>query len=214
MMASAMFPDVSLFSGDGFIQNFYVVCQRIRQERMQFEPVTYADFCNCGRHLSCDTSFCRRSHRNDRSENGLSSGQSQSHSLRPCSRNKPPQTATLSGTPVDRCVFDDVTWVRSRCRVMLLALPIASLIPSGDAIGILSGFDAGAGFDLATGLGSVNIGNLVGSFPDFQLSSSATTLTASSSTPGTATITVTSENGFAGTVALACGLADRRNLQL
>ena len=51
----------------------------------------------------------------------------------------------------------------------------------GDAYGILSGYNAGAGYDLATGLGSVNANNLVTKWSSVTLLPSTTTL--SSLTP-------------------------------
>jgi len=56
--------------------------------------------------------------------------------------------------------------------------PNCTPIHTGDLIGILSGYSAGVGFDLATGLGSLNVANVVNGY-------SATTAT------GTATVTVT-----------------------
>jgi hypothetical protein len=48
---------------------------------------------------------------------------------------------------------------------------------AGDQIGILTGFQAGSGYDLATGLGSVNASNLVNNWNSGNRTSSATTLT-------------------------------------
>jgi pseudomonalisin len=75
------------------------------------------------------------------------------------------------------------------------------------------GFSAGAGYDLVTGLGSVNAANLVNEFstaPDFQpsLSASSMTLTAGASgNVGTSTLTITARNGFSGTIAFACSVS-------
>jgi subtilase family serine protease len=71
------------------------------------------------------------------------------------------------------------------------------------------GFSAGTGYDLVTGLGSIDANKLVTSWPGFvavpgfSLAETAVTVT----TPGqagTSTITVTATNGFSGTVDLAC----------
>jgi subtilase family serine protease len=56
--------------------------------------------------------------------------------------------------------------------------PNCTPIHTGDLIGILSGYSAGVGFDLATGLGSLNVANVVNGY-----STTAAT--------GTATVTVT-----------------------
>jgi subtilase family serine protease len=87
------------------------------------------------------------------------------------------------------------------------------------------GFNAGPGYDLATGLGSVDANNLVtewtsvsptslgsgpsansGSVPDFQLAISPQRLPISRGSSGMAQITVTPFNGFSGTVSLTCSV--------
>jgi uncharacterized protein (TIGR03437 family) len=65
-----------------------------------------------------------------------------------------------SGAPSAACIFHDVT-------AGTIAMPCAKGSPNcvvknaADQYGILSGFDAGAGYDLATGLGSFDAFNLV-----------------------------------------------------
>src|SRR5215469_15317562 len=114
-------------------------------------------------------------------------------------------TCNASATPASTCVFNDVT-------SGTIAMPCAKNSPnctvsnSADTIGILSGFNAGVGFDLATGLGSVNVGNLVNKAgPNFYLSSSNPVVTVSSpGASGTMTVNAYPVNGFTGTVNLAC----------
>ncbi|HMH05738.1 MAG TPA: protease pro-enzyme activation domain-containing protein [Terriglobales bacterium] len=71
------------------------------------------------------------------------------------------------------------------------------------------GYSAGAGYDLVTGLGSVNANVLVTSWPsfvatpDFSLGGSPISVLGPGQS-GTSTITVSPTNGFTGTVALAC----------
>lgn len=71
------------------------------------------------------------------------------------------------------------------------------------------GFSAGTGYDLATGLGSINANVLVTSWPGFVVtpgfSVSGTPVTVTSpGQAGTSTVTVTSTNGFSGSVDLTC----------
>jgi len=73
------------------------------------------------------------------------------------------------------------------------------------------GFSAGPGYDLVTGLGSINADVLVTSWPGFvptaDFSVGATPVSiASAGQGGTSTVTVTATNGFNGTVNLACAL--------
>jgi subtilase family serine protease len=71
------------------------------------------------------------------------------------------------------------------------------------------GFSAGAGYDETTGLGSLNVANLIfawmGVAPsaDFSITGANSTVAAPGGT-GTSTVTVTAMNGFTGTVNLTC----------
>jgi hypothetical protein len=77
---------------------------------------------------------------------------------------------------------------------------------SGDSVGVLTGYSTGTGYDLATGLGSVNATNLVNSFgPNFYLSSSNPVVAISTAgASGTMGVTAYSLDGYTGTVNFAC----------
>lgn len=73
------------------------------------------------------------------------------------------------------------------------------------------GFSAGTGYDQATGLGTVDVGALLASWPssntaveDFTVSSSSTALSISRGGSSTAVLTVAPVNGFSGTVLFTC----------
>jgi subtilase family serine protease len=73
------------------------------------------------------------------------------------------------------------------------------------------GYSAGTGYDLATGLGSVDVNNLVRAWPGFSTApagafsiSSASATVAIPGGSGSSTITVTPSTGFTGTVTLSC----------
>lgn len=81
--------------------------------------------------------------------------------------------------------------------------PTAIQCPSTGVIG----YSAGTGFDLATGLGSVDVNDLAVALlnpPDFTASSPTTTLSVFGGQSGTATITVTPINNFSGSVSFSC----------
>jgi len=93
--------------------------------------------------------------------------------------------------------------------------PNCSVIHSGDGIGILPGYSAGKGYDQATGLGSLNVANVVNAWPVATGTASATVTvspassTLSASTPLSVPVTVASSpSGGAtptGTVAVSGG---------
>jgi pseudomonalisin len=82
--------------------------------------------------------------------------------------------------------------------------------------GGLAGFEVGTGYDEATGLGSLNVSNFLAAASgspastsgSFTLASSPATLTLApgATTGNTDTITLTSTNGFAGSVGLVCAI--------
>jgi subtilase family serine protease len=84
--------------------------------------------------------------------------------------------------------------------------------PNGGEIG----YNAGPGYDLATGLGSIDAQALASAWPassapppppGFQMSLSPSTLTLSPGGSATATVTITGVNGFNGTVNFSTGVA-------
>lgn len=76
------------------------------------------------------------------------------------------------------------------------------------------GFSAGVGYDLATGLGSLDVENLATNWasttgpppPDFQVSISPSTVSLSPGGSGSATVTITALNGFATAVAFSASV--------
>jgi hypothetical protein len=75
--------------------------------------------------------------------------------------------------------------------------PDCSVIHSGDLVGILPGYSAAAGYDQATGLGSLNVANVVNAWP----ASSATAKAAVTVTPAQTSLSAGSALSVAVTVA-------------
>ncbi|HWW96865.1 MAG TPA: Ig-like domain repeat protein, partial [Edaphobacter sp.] len=87
----------------------------------------------------------------------------------------------ITGAPASGCVFNDVTTDTIAMPCVKGALN-CTVTNSGDRYGVLSGYASTAGYDLATGLGSVNAANLVNSWSNASFAASATTLLLSPST--------------------------------
>jgi subtilase family serine protease len=102
--------------------------------------------------------------------------------------------------------FHDVTSSDNKvaCEAGTLAgQPTAILCPSTGVIG----YAAAAGYDLATGLGSLDVNNFAVALkapPDFSASTPTTSLTVFTGASGTATITVTPINNFSAPVSFSC----------
>jgi hypothetical protein len=75
--------------------------------------------------------------------------------------------------------------------------PNCAVLISGDTVGILQGYAAGAGYDLATGLGSLNVANVVTAWPV----TSGTATAKVTVTPAQASLLSTSALTVTGTVA-------------
>ena len=74
------------------------------------------------------------------------------------------------------------------------------------------GYSAGVGYDQASGLGSVDVGALVGAWTgggsgDFSVSSNPASLTITHGTTATSTIAIAATGGFSGNVSLTCSVS-------
>jgi subtilase family serine protease len=125
-------------------------------------------------------------------------------------------TCTSAANPSSTCIFYDVT-TGTNAMPCLTGSTNCTTATSGDANGILEsggslGYNVGAGYDLATGLGSINVANLANANvwdppsggPDFSITSSNPTVTLGSNGKGTMSITITPQNGFTGNLNLSC----------
>lgn len=78
---------------------------------------------------------------------------------------------------------------------------------SADCSNGILGYNATAGYDQVTGLGSVDANNLVQNFaPSYTLSVSPSTLTVGNSSSAASTVTVSAVGGFTGTVTFSCSV--------
>src|SRR6202041_3683975 len=71
--------------------------------------------------------------------------------------------ACNSASPASSCIFNDIT-VGTISTPCVKGSPNCNVATQGDANGILTGFNAGTAYDLATGLGSINACNLANNF--------------------------------------------------
>jgi subtilase family serine protease len=69
--------------------------------------------------------------------------------------------ACATASPAASCVFNDIT-AGTNAQVCTTGDTNCVTNTSGDTLGVLSGYNSGVGYDLTTGLGSVNVNNLVG----------------------------------------------------
>ena len=127
--------------------------------------------------------------------------------------------STLGNTTGSSCIFYDVTLgdmnipcVGPDCyqpsgNYGVLSTSTSACEPTNEIDGDCGAYIATTGWDFATGIGSVNVTNLVDNWPtsapNFIVLSSPNTMTIAPSSSGTSTITITSVNGFSGSVTLS-----------
>lgn len=191
-------PDVSLFAGDGLSGSFYIVCQQ-DQNTPAGTPCNlnspYNDFVGFG-----GTSVSTQAFAGIMALVNQKAGGAQG--------NPNPVLYALASQQSQALIDVSAGGTASPCQP---STPNCTRTSAGDTYGILTSgaapaYGAGAGYDLATGLGSVNVSNLVNAWgPNFSISSQNPAINiATSGGSGSMNVTVAAINGFTGTVALAC----------
>jgi subtilase family serine protease len=209
-------PDVSLFASSGFFGAFYVVCQQsanLDGKPCSLGAPTY-DFAGYG-----GTSVASPAFAGILSLVNQKTGSRQGNANYVLYRLASQQTKAgtvcnaITGTPAATCVFNDIT-TNTIAMPCLKGTPNCTVTNSNDHYGILSGYNGGAGYDLATGLGSVNAANLVENWSNTSFTASATTLSLSPATIShgstvAAVVNVTSTSGTpSGSVSINALAAD------
>jgi subtilase family serine protease len=114
-----------------------------------------------------------------------------------------------TASPAATCVFHDVSKGTNSQPCITGSINCVTA-NTANPTGILSGFNAGTGYDLATGLGSINVNNLAQSFASvvgtagFSVGPGSGTATVAAGSTTTYPLTVTGAFGFAGTVNFTC----------
>ena len=192
-------PDVSLFAGDGFAGSFYAVCEA----DLDGGPCTLNDFAGFGGTSVSTQAFAGIvaliNQKAQDAQGNLNTV------LYPLAAQQSAGSCN-SASPASTCAFYDVTVGTNAQPCVFGVSPNCSRTNSSDPNGILTGYSAGAGYDGATGLGTINAANLINSFDSaFALSSTGPTVTvAAPGDSGTMSATITAKHGFSGTVTFSC----------
>jgi subtilase family serine protease len=174
-------PDVSLFSSAGFFGAFYVVCQQSTNADHQpcsLNAPTY-DFAGYGGTSVSTPAFAGiLSLVNQKTGSRLGNANYVLYNLAAQQNKDGSSCNSITGTPASGCVFNDITTdtVAMPC---LTSTPNCTVTAAADHYGVLSGYSSNAGYDLTTGLGSVNAANLVNSWSNASFVASTTTLSLS-----------------------------------
>jgi len=171
-------PDVSLFASNGFLGSFYIICEAdLTPTGMCDLNPPYEDFAGFGGTSVSSPAFAgiqalvdQKTHARQGNANfvyyKLAAGQNPAN----CNVNG---NAILTTLPAASCIFNDITADTN-------AVPCAAGSPNcgteGGPIGVLTGYNSGVGYDLTTGLGSVNAANLVNNWKSVTFTPTATLL--------------------------------------
>jgi hypothetical protein len=195
-------PDVSLFAGADFFGAFYVVCQQ--STNTDGKPCNDAaptyDFAGYGGTSVAAPAFAGiLSLINQKTGSRQGNANYVLYNLANQQQKAGTACSAISGVPAAGCVFNDIT-TDTIAMPCLEGTPNCTVSGAADKYGVLSGYNSGAGYDLTTGLGSVNAANLVNNWANSNFTASSTTLRLSSSTishgsPITASVTVASAAG-------------------
>lgn len=201
-------PDISLFAGNGFAGSFYVVCEADQQNGVPCNLTAngYSDFLGYGGTSVSTQVFAGIVALIDQKAGGPQGNLNPA--MYALAATQSPANCN-SDTPASGCIFYDVT-IGTNSAPCVKGTLNCTTNNSNDTNGILTGYTAGTGYDLTTGLGSVNAFNLATgiagtSAASYALSSGSPTVTvAAPGDSGTMSATLTGKNGFSGTVTFGC----------
>ncbi|MGO8795470.1 MAG: Ig-like domain repeat protein [Candidatus Sulfotelmatobacter sp.] len=205
-------PDVSLFAGNGFSGNFYIVCQSDQFDGACTSSSPGQDFLGFG-----GTSVSSPAFAGIMALVNQQTGSRQGNANYVFYKLAAKQTDSVcnsTSNPAGSCIFYDVT-MGTNAMPCFIDTPNCNT-SSNNAYGVLTGYSAGTGYDQATGLGSVNANNLVTQWNSVTFLPSTTTL--NSLTPTTVThgqpvsfsVTVAPQSGAGtptGEISLLSGLS-------
>jgi len=174
-------PDVSLFASNGFLGSFYIICEADlnppASPGCDLNP-PFTDFAGFGGTSVSSPAFAgllamvnQKTHSRQGVANFVFYKLAAGENLANCNVNAGPILTTL---PAANCIFNDITADTN-------AVPCKAGTPNcntegSDPIGVLSGYNSGVGFDLTTGLGSVNAFNMVNNWKSVTFTPTSTSL--------------------------------------
>ena len=199
-------PDVSLFASNGFQESLYPICEQDISADGTCDLTTTGSTSTTNPFVNIvgvgGTSASSPAFAGIMSLVNQKTGQRQGNAnyvLYSLAAKQSPSNCNSSTGPSSSCVFNDVT-NGTNSQPCVAGSPNCTTANSADAYGILSGYTTGVGYDLATGLGSVNVSNLVNDWNQATFTASTATLALNPTSlthgaPVTATVNVTSGSG-------------------
>jgi subtilase family serine protease len=150
-------PDVSLFASNGFNNSFYIICQ------------SDANGCNLsegqfsgfgGTSVSSPIFAGIMALINQKTGERQGNANYVFYKMAATASNSCNSSTVATGT-TNNCIFYDIRAGSTIAMPCTAGSPNCTVTSAGDPFGVLSGYSTTSGYDLATGLGSVNVANLV-----------------------------------------------------
>jgi len=148
-------PDVSLFASNGLLNSFYIFCQSDAQFNCSFGQYGAAGGTSFGAPAFAGIMALV----NQQMQTPQGQGNA-NYVLYKLGGQQTASSCNSSNGSGASCVFNDITsgTIAMPC---FAGSPNCTVKTAGHQYGILSGYSTGTGYDLATGLGSINVANLV-----------------------------------------------------
>jgi hypothetical protein len=157
-------PDVSLFASNGFNGTGYMVCQ---SDQTQGSCGIDGQFLGFGGTSVSSPAFAGiMALVNQKTGERQGNANYVFYKMAATAANSC-NSSTVHSTGANNCIFYDMPQGSTIAMPCAKGSPNCTTSTSGDAIGVLSGFSTTTGYDLATGLGSVNAENLVNQWSTF-----------------------------------------------
>src|SRR3984957_9868644 len=151
-------PDVSLFASNGFNNSFYIVCQSDEVNTCDLSTGSFLGF--GGTSVSSPAFAGIMALVNQKTGERQGNANYVFYKMAATAANNC-NSSTVSATGTNNCIFYDIPAGSTIAMPCVAGSPNCTVTTAGDQNGVLSGFSTGAGYDLATGLVSVNVANLV-----------------------------------------------------
>lgn len=165
-------PDVSFMAGNGFLGSAYLICVSANGSCVSSTSLTTPPFAQEVGGTSVGTPAMAGVMALINQKAGTPQGNPNAELYAQAARQSYGNCSTEFGTTSDGCSFNDIDTgtIAMACAAQS---PNCTVLHAGD-IGVLSGYSAGTGFDLASGLGSLNIANVVNAWTSTIGTASAT----------------------------------------
>jgi hypothetical protein len=170
-------PDVSLFASNGFVGNFYMMCER---DKTSGQPCSTSYFLGVGGTSAASPAFAGIMAMVDQK---MAAPEGNANYILYKLAAKSGNTCASAANPASACVFYDIPAGSTIAMPCLSDTMSCSPTNSSDLYGVLPGYATTPGYDLATGLGSVNAANLANDWGGVGDTPSTTTLTLNSGNP-------------------------------